>query len=127
MSFIIFIFDLLSTYISSPGILKVAYYWLDWVSTLTILTDQSVGITADLNSRTVNTFLRVLRLIRLMRLFKLFRVAPKKVGRPLAAQSNISTMPNDKKEKEKPTKVGQIFSELATCRVILIVYINYKN
>lgn len=64
-----------------------------------------------------------------MRLFKLFRVAPKRLaGRTLGGtqnnmSNNMSSSGNEKKEKEKPTKVGQVFSELATCRVILIVYI----
>lgn len=93
------------------------------MSTLTILTDQSMGITGSINVKSVNTFLRLFRLIRLLRIFKLLKVAPERFS--LSAKSVVtSNTENVSKEKERPTKVGIIFSETATCRVIIIVYYN---
>lgn len=122
ISFVMFSVEIIASSFSKDNYVFNFYFWLDFISTISLLADigwlmdmilgdgtnEAVeGGSAALVAASQGRMVRILRLVRLIRLVKLYKHANKREEETV--------------DKEEPSAIGKEMSDLTTRRLILLI------
>lgn len=94
-------------------------YWLYVIGILSIVTDRTFHIFDNHIVLNINYYFKIYRIIFFIRIISIFRyTSPKHVFRTFS-MTNIPVNTENISDKETQSKIGKVFSDLSTSRIVL--------